>query len=141
ARGLGGPEGPLRGKRRRGEPVGVHGRIVRPEGVVGPPRPGRKIVYPGGTRPTRRTVEVAREADLLIHDATFSHDEVDRARTTGHSTAREAAEVARRAGVLRLALTHISSRYADDPRVLEGEARAVLHGAFVASDGLEFEVP
>jgi len=141
ARELGVPEGPLFGKLHRGEPVEVNGRIVRPEDVVGPPRPGRKIVYTGDTRPTRHTVEVAREADLLIHEATFSHDEADRARMTGHSTAREAAEVARRAGALRLALTHISSRYADDPRALEREARAIFPGAFAAYDGLEIEVP
>jgi len=141
ARELGVPEGPLFGKLHRGEPVEVNGRTVRPEDVVGPPRPGRRVVYTGDTRPTRHTVELAHQADLLIHDATFSHDELERARATGHSTAREAAEVARRAGALRLALTHISSRYADDPRALEREARAVFPGAFVAHDGLEIEVP
>ena len=141
ARELGVPEGPLFGRLHRGESVEVNGRIVRPEEVVGPPRPGRRVVYTGDTRPTRRTIEVARGADLLIHDATFGEDEADRARATGHSTAREAAEVARKAGVLRLALTHISSRYAEDPRALEREARAVFPGAFVAHDGLEIELP
>jgi ribonuclease Z len=141
ARELGVPEGPLFGRLHRGETVEVNGRIVRPEEVVGPPRPGRRVVYTGDTRPARRTIEVARGADLLIHDATFAEDEADRARATGHSTAREAAEVARKAGVLRLALTHISSRYSEDPRALEREARAVFPGAFVAHDGLEIEVP
>lgn len=141
ARALGVPEGPLFGKLHRGEPVSVDGRTVYPEQVVGPPRPGRRIVYSGDTRPCRETVEAARDADLLIHDATFGDDEADRARATGHSTAREAAEVARRAGALRLALTHISSRYADDPRALEREARQVFPGAFVAYDGLELEIP
>jgi len=141
ARELGVAEGPLFGKLHRGEPVEVDGRIVRPEDVVGPARPGRKVVYTGDTRPHRRTIEAARGADLLIHDATFGADEEDRARQTNHSTAREAAEVARRAKVKRLVLTHISSRYADDPRPLEREAREVFSNASVAFDGMEIEVP
>jgi ribonuclease Z len=141
ARELGVTEGPLFGKLHRGEPVEVDGRVVRPEDVVGPPRPGRRIVYTGDTRPCRRTAEVARGADLLIHDATFGEDEKDRARSTGHSTAREAAQLARRAEVLRLVLTHLSSRYADDPRPLEREAREVFPRSQVAYDGMVIEVP
>jgi ribonuclease Z len=141
ARELGVTEGPLFGKLHRGEPVEVGGRIVRPEDVVGPVRPGRTVVYTGDTRPHRRTVEAARGADLLIHDATFSMDEAERARQTNHSTAREAADIARRAGVRRLVLTHISSRYADDPRPLEREAREVFPNSVAAFDGMEIEVP
>ncbi len=141
ARELGVPEGPLFGKLHRGEAVEVEGRTIGPEDVVGPPRPGRSIVYTGDTRPCRRTIEVARDADVLIHDATFGNDEADRARATNHSTAREAADVARRAGVLRLVLTHLSSRYSEDPRGLEREARAVFAGAVVAHDGMVIEVP
>src|SRR5690606_16170567 len=141
ARELGVPAGPLFGKLHRGEPVEVEGRIVRPEEVVGPSRPGRRVVYTGDTRPCRTTVEVARGADVLIHDATFGEDEADRARATNHSTAREAATVAQRAGVGRLFLTHLSSRYAEDPRALEREARQVFPNTTVAYDGLEVEVP
>lgn len=141
ARELGVTEGPLFGKLHRGEPVEVAGRVIRPEDVVGPPRPGRHLVYTGDTRPHRRTVDAASGADLLIHDATFGADEADRARHTHHSTAREAAEIARRAGVRRLVLTHISSRYADDPRPLEREAREVFPNSVVAYDGLEIEIP
>ena len=141
ARELGVPEGPLFGMLHRGEAVEVDGRTIRPEDVVGPPRPGRRVVYTGDTRPCRQTLEAARGADLLIHDATFGEDEADRARSTNHSTAREAAELARRAGVLRLVLTHISSRYSEDTRALEREAREVYRNTVVAYDGLEIEVP
>ncbi len=141
ARELGVPEGPAFGRLHRGEAVEVDGRIVTPAEVVGAPRPGRRIVYTGDTRPCRDTVDAARGADLLIHDATFAEEEAERARGTGHSTAREAADIARRAGVARLVLTHISSRYAEDPRALEREAREVFGRSVVAWDGLEIEVP
>jgi ribonuclease Z len=141
ARQQGVPEGPLFGRLHRGEDIEVEGRIIRASDLVGPSRPGRRVVYSGDTRPCRETVEIARDADLLIHDATFTHDEADRARETQHATAREAADVARRAGVLRLALTHISARYADDPRPLEREARGVFRAAVVAWDGLVLDIP
>jgi ribonuclease Z len=141
ARELGVPEGPLFGLLHQGGAVEVNGRVVLPEEVVGPPRAGRRIVYTGDTRPCRGTVEMARGADLLIHDATFAREEKERARATGHATAHEAAEVARTAGVRRLVLTHLSARYADDPRVLEQEARQVFRGAVVAHDGMVIEVP
>ena len=138
---LGVPEGPLFGRLHRGESVEFDGRVVHAADVVGPPRPGRRIVYSGDTRPCRSTVEYAREADLLIHEATFGDDEQERARETGHSTAREAAEVARQARAQRLALTHFSPRYADDPRGLEREAREVFPAAFAATDGMQLEIP
>jgi len=141
ARELGVPEGPLFGKLHRGEAVDVDGRTIHPEDVVGPPRAGRRIVYTGDTRPCKQTVDIAREADLLIHDATFGEEESERAGLTGHSTAREAAEVARRAGALRLVLTHLSSRYAEDPRGLEREARHVFKSSVVAHDGMQVDVP
>ncbi len=141
ARELGVPEGPLFGKLHRGETIEFDGKRVAPADVVGPPRPGRRIVYTGDSRPCKRTIEVAVDADLLIHDATFGEEESERASQTGHSTAREAAEVARRARALRLALTHISSRYADDPRGLEREAKHVFKQSFVAQDGMQIDVP
>jgi ribonuclease Z len=141
ARGLGVPEGPLFGRLHRGESVEVDGRPVTAAEVVGPTRPGRKVVYSGDTRPCRHTVEIARGADLLVHDATFSDDEAERARATGHSTAREAADVAHKAQVKRLVLTHLSARYADDPRPLEREARERFSASMVAYDGLVLEVP
>ncbi len=145
ARELGVPEGPLFGRLQRGELVRTpEGREVAPAEVLGPPRPGRTLVYTGDTRPCPATVEVAKACDLLIHEATFSEEEAERAERTGHSTAREAAEVARRAGARRLILTHLSARYSDRPQVLEREARRACGEACevaVAYDGLTVELP
>lgn len=141
ARKLGVPEGPLFGKLHRGEPIEVDGRTIHPGDVVGPTRPGRKVVYTGDTRPCKATIDISANADLLIHDTTFGEEESERAGMTGHSTAREAAEVAKAANVAKLVLTHISSRYAEDPRALEREARHVFRDAVVAHDGLVLEVP
>jgi len=141
ARELGVPEGPLFGRLHRGEPVDVDGRVVTPDLVVGEPRPGRRLVYTGDTRPTTTTTEHARGADLLIHEATFAEEEADRARETNHSTAREAATVARDAGARRLVLTHLSSRYGLEPEILQREARAIFPATEVARDGLEIELP
>ncbi|HET7274485.1 MAG TPA: ribonuclease Z [Longimicrobiaceae bacterium] len=141
ARQLGIPEGPLWGQIHQGQSVEVGGRIVQPEELVGPPRPGRRVVYTGDTRPSAATRKAAAGADLLIHEATFGREDADRAVATGHSTAREAAGVARDANVHRLALTHFSPRYADDPRSLEREAKAVFPATIAAFDGLTLEVP
>ena len=140
ARSLGVPEGPLFGQLHRGRPVEVNGRVITPDEVVGPARPGRKVVYTGDTRPTRITGAMAMGADLLIHEATFGSEEKRRAWETRHSTAAEAARVAAQAKVKRLVLTHVSARYADVPRVLENEARAIFPESTVARDGLEIEI-
>ena len=141
ARELGVPEGPAFGQLHRGQPVEVDGRLVRPEEVVGDSRPGRRVVFSGDTRPCQATVDAARSADLLVHEATFAEEETARARDTKHSTSVEAAQVALEAGVRRLVLTHISARYADNPAFLEREARRVFPHTIVAHDGLTLEVP
>lgn len=139
---LGVPEGPLFGRLHRGEAVElVDGRLVRPEEVVGAPRPGRRLVYSSDTRPTREVERAAAGADLLIHEATFSEEERDRAVATRHATAREAGEVAAGAGVVRLVLTHFSARHSEQPRRLVREAREVFATATAAEDGLVIELP
>jgi ribonuclease Z len=140
---LGVPVGPKFGRLHEGESVELDdGRVVRPEQVVGPPRPGRRVVYTGDTRPVDAVVDAASDADLLVHDATFADDQAERARRTGHATAREAGEIAARAGVDRLALTHVSSRYAGETGRLAVEASEAFDGeCFVAEDGQTVEVP
>jgi len=139
---LGISPGPKYSKLHRGEPVEHDGRTIQPEEVVGPPRPGRKLVYTGDTRPTDSVVEAAEDADLLVHDATFASDWADRAKQTAHSTAREAASIANQANATRLALTHISTRYAGDESPIEQEAREHFEGeAWIPDDGDRFKVP
>jgi ribonuclease Z len=112
ANALGVPDGPPRGVLQRGEPVTLtDGTVVSPAQVLGPPRPGRKLVMTGDTAATASVVAAAAAADVLVHEATFLADERERAHETLHSTAAEAAVVAREAGVRLLALTHLSTRY------------------------------
>lgn len=142
ARSLGIPEGPMWGRIHRGEAVTLpDGRVVEPSVLVGPTRPGRRVVITGDTRPCDATIEAAHRADLLVHESTFGDEESARAVETGHSTAREAAGVARDAEVKRLVLTHLSARYTREPGDLEREARSVFPATQVARDGMELDVP
>ena len=137
---LGVPAGPERGALQRGEPVTLPGgRTVSPDDVLGEPRPGRRVVVTGDTAPSDEVVAVARGADLLVHEATFCEDERERARETAHSTALEAAEVARDAEVAMLALTHLSSRYFGSD--VAREARTVFPETVVPKDFDVIEIP
>jgi len=142
ARSLGIPEGPLWGKIHKGEAIVLEdGRIIEPSVLVGPTRAGRRVVITGDTRPCAATIEVAQGANLLVHESTFGDEEAERALETGHSTAREAAQVAAAAGVAQLALTHFSARYSRDPSPLDREAREVFSRIAIARDGMELAVP
>ena len=135
-----GVEGALRGELQRGEPVTLgDGRTVTPDAVLGPPRPGRKVVLAGDTAPAASVLELARHADVLVHEATFCEEERDRARETLHSTAADAAGVALAAEVSLLALTHLSNRYFG-PEVAR-EARAVFPETVVPRDFDIIDVP
>jgi ribonuclease Z len=142
ARSLGIPEGPLWGRIHRGEAVTLDdGRTIEAAVLVGERRRGRRLVITGDTRPSPQTIQFARDADVLVHEATFGEEEAERAIETGHSTAREAAMVAAAAQVRRLVLTHFSARYSRDPGDLEREARAVFPNVTIARDGMEIEIP
>jgi ribonuclease Z len=137
---LGIPFGPERGALQAGEPVTLaDGRIVTPGEVLGAARPGRKLVLTGDTAPSEDVVAAALGADLLVHEATFCEDEAERAGETEHSTALEAARVARDAGVRLLALTHLSSRYGGGE--VEREARTVFAETVVPRDFDLIELP
>jgi ribonuclease Z len=141
ARELGIPEGPLWGRLHRGESVALpDGRVIDPVVLVGPRRTGRKVVVSGDTRPAASVIDASRGADVLVHEATFGDEEADRARETGHSTAREAAVVAREAGVRQLVLTHFSARYSRDASELLEQARQEFGEVVLGRDGLEIEV-
>ncbi|MCD6352635.1 MAG: ribonuclease Z [Proteobacteria bacterium] len=141
ARELGVPEGPLFGKLQRGETLTLEdGKTVTPEMVMGPSRKGRKFVYVSDTRPCAQVVKFAREADFLIHEGMFSSEMEEDARKKGHSTAAQAARIAREAGAKRLVITHISSRYRRINELLS-EARSVFPGAIIGRDLMEFEIP
>jgi ribonuclease Z len=130
---LGVPSGPERGTLQRGDSITLpDGRTVTPDAVLGPARSGRKLVLTGDTTPAASVLEIAHAADLLVHEATFSDEEEDRAHQTLHSTAREAAEIARAAEVKMLALTHLSNRYFGPELVRE--ARAVFPETVVPKD-------
>ena len=130
---LGIPPGPERGLLQRGESVTLDdGRVVSPTDVLGPGRPGRKLVLAGDGAPAASVLEAARHADLLVHEATFCEDERERAAETQHSTARAAAELARSAEVRMLALTHLSNRYSGGE--VAREAREVFADTVVPRD-------
>lgn len=140
ARALGVPEGPAFARLQSGETVtGEDGSTVRPGQVMGPPRPGVSLAYVTDTRPCDGGRALADDVDLLYHEATFTDALHARAVETGHSTAREAAEVARDAGADRLLLGHLSARY-DDPAPLEVEAKAVFSRASVAEELRRYEL-
>ena len=140
ARAAGVPDGPLNGMLQRGETITLDdGTVITPEGLVGETRFGRTIVLSGDTRPCDSLMARAVDCDLLIHEATFLDEELDRARDTHHSTAREAAELAAEARVRMLALTHLSMR--SPPKLIKAEAEAIHENVVVPRDLDLIELP
>ena len=139
ARALGVPEGRLWSNLQRGRSVEVNGRRVEPSQVSGPRRPGRRIGYSGDTRPTPGLTKFFAHCDLLIFDSTFSDSDRDKALDRKHSTCTEAASLAKKAEVKRLALTHFSARYPSTARLVK-EARQIFPNTLAAKDGLSLEV-
>jgi ribonuclease Z len=136
---LGIAAGPDLGRLQRGEEVDGSAGVVRPGDVMGPARAGRKVVVTGDTAPCEMTRVAAHQAQLLIHDGSFAVEETARAGETGHSTARQAAELARDAEANLLALVHVSSRY--DVRAVLDEAREVFPDAVAPRDFDVVEIP
>jgi ribonuclease Z len=137
---LGIPIGPERGALQRGESITLDDdRVLTPDMVLGAARPGRRVVIPGDTAPVDTVRVLAEGADVLVHEATFAEEERVRAGETLHSTALQAAEIARDAGVRLLALTHVSPRYFGPE--LAREARDVFPATVVPRDFDVVEVP
>jgi ribonuclease Z len=139
---LGVPNGPGRGRLQRGESIVLpNGRRVHPEDVLGPARPGVKIAYCLDTQPCVGAEKLAANADLLIADSTFSAADTEHAHESGHSTAVDAAELARKCGVRQLVLTHFSGRLRqEDLPALVAEARAVFPNSSAAADLTQLKI-
>lgn len=139
ALGLGIPEGPMFGRLQDGQTVAWQGKTFTPDMVMGPPRRGRKVVYTGDTLPTKQLLEFARDCDVLVHDATAETSMEDKANKYGHSTAKQAAQVAKECGAKALILTHFSPRY-EDPTPMLAEAKTIFDKSILADDFLEYTV-
>lgn len=136
---LGVQPGPDFRRLQLGETVTGTAGEVRPEQVMGDPRPGRRVVISGDTAPCMAILEAAADADLLVHEATFTEEDAERAKLTGHSTARQAASLAAEAAVTSLALVHLSSRY--HVKALLDEARPEFGEVMIPRDFDLIEVP
>jgi ribonuclease Z len=139
ARGLGISDPHDFGRLQRGETVSVNGSEIRPDQVMGEVRQGRKVVMTGDTAPCEMTRVAAHAAQLLVHDGTFAVEESARATETGHSTARDAAQLAADAEVEMLAIVHVSSRY--NVSAVLGEAREAFTNTIAPRDFDMVEIP
>lgn len=139
---LGIPAGPLYGKLQRGEDVALaDGRIMTPDMVLGPPRPGKSVAYCLDTQFSQRSIELADRCTALVHETTFGPDAAELARDRKHSTMEDAARVAKAAQVQRLVATHFSTRY-DNRQVAQigDEARSIFESITIGRDLLEVEI-
>jgi ribonuclease Z len=139
AKELGVPEGELWHKLQTGQDIQVGDKIVKSYDVLGEKRSGKRIGISGDTRPTKKLEEFFKDCDYLSFDSTFSHELQDKALETHHSTAKEAADLAKKANVSNLILTHFSARYNDESVLLE-EAKTIHSSVIAAKDLLEIEI-
>ena len=139
AKELGVPEGILWHDLQKGQEVKVGDKIIKPSEVMGQKRPGKKIGISGDTRPTKRLEEFFKNCDYIIFDSTYSDELKEKAKENFHSTAKEAAELAKKAGVSNLILTHFSARY-DDAEILVKEAQTIHSSVIAAKDLLEIDI-
>jgi ribonuclease Z len=140
AKRLGIPEGELYGKLQQGKDIIHNGKIIKSTQIVGPPRSGRKIGISGDTRPTDKLKDFFKDCDLLVFESTFSHDRYESAIESFHCTAKEAAMLAKKAGVRKLLLSHFSARYNTTSQLIS-EANSV-HGNVEAAEDLKvIEIP
>ncbi len=138
---LGVPVGPAFGKLHNGQEVEIDGKVIKPEQVLGPPRKGIKITYSGDTRPCEEMVMFAKDSTLLIHESTFIQNEAQNALDYGHSTAHDAAFVARESKSEKLMITHISTRYGEEyAQIMLKEAREIFENTELARDYMEIIV-
>ena len=141
AQALGIPLGEMWSKLQSGQQITLpQGNVVKPNDVMGPPRPGRKIVYTGDTKPFPTFAEFAKNADLIIHESTFDDSLTEKAALDGHSTPTQAAQQAKAAQAKQLILTHISARYANANLLVE-QAKKIFQNTLAAEDFLSIELP
>lgn len=136
---LGVKPGPDFGRLQRGIPVYVNSKIINPQQVLGKERKGRVIVYSGDTAPYDKMIQFAKDSDILIHESTFEGKYGQKARDVYHSTSIQAAEIAKKASVKKLILTHVSTRYKKSD-LIESEARELFKNSVVAEDFMHIEV-
>ena len=136
---LGIPEGRLFSRLQKGESVEYKGKKIEADQVLSDPVPGRRVIYTGDTRACRSVLELAKDADVLIHDGTYSSQDQEALDKRDHSTAAQAAEIAKNAGAKKLYITHISQRY-PDAKILEQEAREIFPESYVAEDFMRIKV-
>lgn len=138
---LGVPVGPAFGRLHNGEEIEVNGKIIKPEQVLGEPRKGIKITYSGDTRPCEEMIEFAKDSTILIHESTFSVQDEENAEEHGHSTAADAAFIAKQSDSRELILTHISTRYNGDfSKILLKEAKEIFENTKIANDFMNIEL-
>lgn len=137
---IGIPEGELYSKLQHGQDVMYKGKKIRSNQIVGRPRKGRKVGISGDTRPTDSLAKFFRGCDVLVFESTYGHDKQQKAIENWHSTATEAAKIAKKAGARKLFLTHFSARY-DETSLLVKEAAAIHRDVEAAEDLKSIEIP